>query len=431
MALPNPVILVPGITATYLKDHYAVSPDTVWAVLPHSKKFERVALHPDNLRYEAREPSRVLPDQLYEIAYRELIEELRHNLTPHEEKPVPVYPFGYDWRQPLEDTELQLIAFVNEVIERTRLTRHYNADGYGCDKPGKVNLIGHSMGGLIIAGALQRLGKDAPVDKVATLATPYQGSFEAVIKMITGTANLGTTAPSSREREAARLTPALYYLLPTIRQGITLDGENLPDLYDPAVWQPNVVQTIATYIASKGLPAESPEERAREVFRSLLDKARAHRDRLNSLRLEDIGLLCEDWLCVAGVNATTRVRLQIASEGPAFKLSGEDRADDWESKGQGSFTGDGTVPIESAVPPFLSRSNMVCVRPDDFAYWEISDNVALRVGGFHGILPNMNMLHRLIVRHFTGAKDTMENTWGWRAPGVGDWRPPLELREKG
>ena len=428
MPLPNPVIVVPGITATYLKDHYTVSPDTVWAVLPHTKNYERVALHPDNPRYEAQEPARVLPDQLYEIAYRELIEELRYNLTPHEETPVPVYPFGYDWRQPLEETELQLIAFINEVIERTRLTRHYNADGY--TERGKVNLVGHSMGGVAITGALQRLGENAPVGKVVTLATPYQGSFEAVIKMITGTANLGTSAPSSREREAARLTPALYYLLPTVAQGMTLDDRHAPDLYDPALWQPSVVQTITAYVATRGLPTEEPEERAIEVFRGYLDQARAHRDRLNSFRLDNAGLEPTDWLCVAGVNATTRVRLRIGSDGPLFKLSSEDRADDWEDDPRSPWTGDGTVPIEGAVPPFLDRSNMVCVRPDDFGYWEVGDHVALRAGGFHGILPNMNMLHRLIVRHFTGAEDRKSNTWGWRTPGADDWNPPLELREK-
>lgn len=88
------------------------------------------------------------------------------------------------------------------------------------------------------------------------------------------------------------------------------------------------------------------------------------------------------------------------------------------------------MPIDGAVPSFLDRSNMVCVRPQDFGYWEIGDNAALRLGGFHGILPNMNMLHRLIVRHFTGAQDDKGNTWGWRTPGANEWNPPLELREK-
>src|SRR5262245_36553911 len=99
MALPNPDIVVPGITATYLKDEYPLPPDFVWTVM--TKAYERAALHPDNLRYEATEPARLRSDQIFEIAYRELIEELRHNLTQSPDEPVPVYPFAYDWRMPL------------------------------------------------------------------------------------------------------------------------------------------------------------------------------------------------------------------------------------------------------------------------------------------------------------------------------------------
>src|SRR5438477_9153764 len=102
--MPNPVIVVPGIIANYLRDDYPLPPETVWEVLEGSKQYERVSLHPDNRRYEAIEPARVGPGQLYEVAYRELIEELRHNLTLRPDQPVPVFPFSYDWRQPLTAT---------------------------------------------------------------------------------------------------------------------------------------------------------------------------------------------------------------------------------------------------------------------------------------------------------------------------------------
>ncbi len=78
MPSSNPVIVVPGITATYLRDQYPLPPEIVWAVI--GKDYRRVALHPDNVRLEAKEPARIVPDQLYEIAYEELIEELRYNL---------------------------------------------------------------------------------------------------------------------------------------------------------------------------------------------------------------------------------------------------------------------------------------------------------------------------------------------------------------
>ena len=148
MALTYPVVVVPGITASHLRDEYQLPPELVWGVL--ERDYARVALHPDNLRYEALEPARVTADSILEVAYEELVEELRYNLRDQEDEPVPVYPFGYDWRQPLAIVEQELAGFVDEVIARTRLIKHYDKAGYGNDP--RVNLVGHSMGGLVIAG---------------------------------------------------------------------------------------------------------------------------------------------------------------------------------------------------------------------------------------------------------------------------------------
>jgi pimeloyl-ACP methyl ester carboxylesterase len=228
-----------------------------------TKDYERVALHPNDLRYEAQEPARVRPGELYEVAYKEMVAELRHNLCQKADEPVPVYPFGYDWRMPLNMVEKSLAEFVDEVIGRTKLSRHCAAEGYA-DKP-KVNLIGHSMGGLIITGYLQSARHGAPFNKVVTLATPFQGSFEAVIKIITGTANLGTAPPSSREREAARLTPSLYQLLPSFSNGLVIENNIVPPtLFNPQAWQVSVTDTIGEFIRLHGLPTTDAEADARE-----------------------------------------------------------------------------------------------------------------------------------------------------------------------
>jgi hypothetical protein len=117
-----------------------------------------------------------------------------------------------------------------------------------------------------------------------------------------------------------------------------------------------------------------------------------------------------------------------------FELASDDRRNDWDTNNNrnNKFTGDGTVPFEGAVPKFLDKENLVCVSPDDFGYWEIQDKAVTKAAGFHGILPNMNMLHRLIVRFFKNTPDTRENTWGRPAPGVENenWKPPLELTNK-
>jgi pimeloyl-ACP methyl ester carboxylesterase len=431
MPLPDPVIVVPGITANYLQDEYPLPPELIWTVL--NLDYERAALHPDDLRYDAIEPALIRPGQLYEIAYKEMINELRHNLTPSSDLPVPVFPFAYDWRQPLEITEAQLNSFVQEVIARTSILRHYVRDGYR--NRATVNLIGHSMGGLIIAGFLEKYGAQSRVRKVATLAAPYRGSFEAVIKITTGTADLGTAPPSSREREAARLTPALYYLVPDLPDGLDVAPGLPPSLYDPGLWQPSILQTIMEYIRLHGTDPNDPTAQAKAIFQTMLRNGKSHRDRVDALKLGQAGLQWNDWLCVAGVNSVTRVRLQVIKNpdgSPDFRFHSDDRQNQWLANDPGVriFTGDGTVPFDGAVPPFLKPENLVCVTPEDYGYWEIGDKLTTAVAGFHGLMPNMDMLHRLIVRHFTGAPDEHDSTWGRRAPGVANWNPPLYLKEK-
>lgn len=434
MPLPSPVIVVPGITASYLRDDYPIPPEFVWKVI--KKDFAKIVLHPNDLRFEAAEPARVRPDQIFEIAYEELVEELRYNLTQDPDKPVPVYPFSYDWRQPLQGLEDALGDFVQEVIDRTKLMKHYHSGGYR-DRP-KVSLLGHSMGGLIITGYLAKAKSKAPVDKVVNLATPYQGSYEAVAKVATGTANLGeTSAPSSRERDAARLTPALYHLLPSFR-GSVQSETGLPNtLFDSKLWQPGVVDSIATFARRKGLPGAPPKRAAEALFRAILAEARRHDRTVKTFDPAAAGLSKRDWLAVVGVDSETRVGLKVIRRNgkPHFDLSSELRMNRWgdPDPSEQVRTGDGTVPYKGAIPPFLGAENLICVTPDDYGYWELADKAATKLAGFHGILPNMNMLHRLITRFFTGKSDRNKNTWGRAAPGVGaeDWDPPLPLRLKG
>jgi hypothetical protein len=93
------------------------------------------------------------------------------------------------------------------------------------------------------------------------------------------------------------------------------------------------------------------------------------------------------------------------------------------------------VPFDGAVPGFLGLENLVCVTPGDFGYWEVQDRVFAAVAGFYGILPNMNLGHRMIVAHFkTRPRDKADkygNVRGRPAPGVTReaWDPPLEKLE--
>ena len=150
--------------------------------------------------------------------------------------------------------------------------------------------------------------------------------------------------------------------------------------------------------------------------------------------MSDAGLQASDWLAVVGADATTRVELGVKKQrdSTTFDFASSHRRNEWDSDDpvERRKTGDGTVPFEGAMPQFLDEGNLVCVTPDDYGYWEVKDKGLSRIAGFHGTLPNMNLLHRLIVRFFKGRPDSRGNTWGRRVPGVANWKPPLPLTEK-
>ncbi len=425
---PYPVIFIPGIMGSALRDQYPVDPETVWSPFKLLiKAYNRITLHPSDTRYELIEPARVGVDQVFGIVYAELIEELRHNLSPQADEPVPVYPFAYDWRQPLENVEEALAAFIDEVVDRTKLLRHYHDAGYGEKKfPAMVNLVAHSMGGLVVAGYLQKNGEDK-VYKVATIASPLRGSLEAVSKTATGVGALGTSPGSSREREAARVTPALYYLLPSFKGAVKADDGLSNDLFLPESWQPGIVQTLASFVRMYGLEPSDSDGQALQLLKSMLDAAWRHRCRIEKLTLEDSKM----WLSIVGVGENARVQMRITKDDdgkPRFQLADDHVRNDWGDADpmKRIYTGDNTVPYLGARTKFIPTEQVVCVTPKDFGFWEFKDRL-LEKTGFHSSLPNMNLVQRLVTCHF---KDGIYgDVWGRPAPdlreGV-DWDPPIK-----
>lgn len=429
--LPAPVIFLPGIMGSTLRDEYQVSPDTVWSVGKAAfKSYDRITLHPDDLRFEVKEPARVVRDHVFSLFYGEIIEELRFNLTPQPGADVPVYPFAYDWRQPLELTQTALTAFVEEVVARTCLLRHYFEDGYRVET-GKVNLVGHSMGGLVIAGYIRRHGLSR-VDKVVTLASPFRGSIESIAKTTVGGGGFSSSSASSREREAARVTPALYHLLPSYERAV------LPvkrDVYLPENWQRSIIGTLAQFIErhSVEMVETDPVRRAAEatglaelLLAGILDQSWEHRSGLESLKLDDP----KRWLAIVGVGAETRLDVKITQDpvkGPFFELPEPTNA--WSAKRPSARTGDNTVPYYGAECAFVPPEQLVCLAPEDFGFWELGDKL-LNELGFHGALPSMNVAIRLTVSHLLGRR--FGEVWGRCSPEIkiADWDPPIADLER-
>jgi pimeloyl-ACP methyl ester carboxylesterase len=393
-----------------------------------NKESERVALHPDDLRYDAIEPAQILAGQVFPI-YDDLIKALRHELSAQADQPTPVYAFPYDWRMDIRQTALRLKAFADEVIARTRLLKHY-ADGRDL----QVDLVGHSMGGLVICEYLAQFGRKANTGKVVTIGTPYLGSIESIVKIATGMSLLTGTEPKERERETARVTPSLYQLFPSYR-GATVDpaGHNV-DIYDPSNMQTSVLESLTEFVRLYSVSTRASErrERAREILGNMLAQGRRHRETVTGFTTTRSSVARANWLAIAGVGQRTRIQITVDRDrrGPRFAIDDNQFVNELGSENpDSSRTGDGMVPVAAAVPPFLPATKLVCVTEHDLAFLELRDRLLAEVGGMHALLPRINLVQRLVAKHLLPAY--RGDVWGRRLPGAGSWDPPIAgLAEK-
>jgi len=60
----------------------------------------------------------------------------------------------------------------------------------------------------------------------------------------------------------------------------------------------------------------------------------------------------------------------------------------------------------------------------DLGRLELRDRLLVELGGFHGLLPRVNVIQRLVTRHLK--PDYRGTVWGRRLPGVRQWKPPIE-----
>jgi len=424
-----PVIVVHAITGSALVDEYPLPAEVVWDLslrLTHpvpTRDFLRIAPHPDDTRFEAVEPARIQSSQILNIIYGDLVEALRYDLSERQE-PTPVFPFHYDWRQDNTLTAKQLGDFIREVIERTNLLKHY---GRSC---GCVDLVGHSMGGLVIAACLG-LGHHLEngkrlVRRVVTLATPFRGSVDALEKVSTGESTL-VGLGSNRERETARITPAIYQLLPSYEQGFVRDAKPI-NIYDAGNWQSTIIDSLREFIRAystepdlAGLSNEALLGQGRGLLQNLLTMGQALHDLVEALNPEEA--LLDSWRLLVGIDSSTLY--QATTEGPDNRFRFERIEGDFDpdklSDSQREKLGDETVPLRGAIPSWAEPAKVICVRGDDFSALEIRDRFIREAVGLHASLPLMNLVQRWVISFLRGTKTG--DLWGRPLPGVTRWDP--------
>jgi pimeloyl-ACP methyl ester carboxylesterase len=346
---------------------------------------------------------------------------------------VPVFPFAYDWRADNRVVADRLCDFVREVIDRTNLLK-----SYAKEKATTVDVVGHSMGGLIIASALAKGCKGAHgnplVRRVVTIGTPFQGAVDAVIKLATGEGSM-VGSPQHSERLAARMTPAIYHLLPYFEGALA--GHSGKAIFNDSNWQESIVESIADFIRThstdpRNSTAEQRMESARRYLRERLADGRSF---LRSVNLKDPRTALAEpgqWLLIVGLDERTAHRVRLANDGRfAFDVEpreyrGEDGVPAEIDARRGNL-GDGTVPLRGAVPEWADPSSVVGVAERDFGgFLGVGENLPFRKGmTLHAALPLMNLVQRWTISFLRGER--WGDLWGRPLPGapIQDWQSPV------
>src|SRR5579864_3306800 len=249
-----PVILIPGVLGSRLFDknkRTEIWPGSTLHLLAGSKRdlklpFDEQTLQPVD---DGLEPGGLFEGVLNADFYGAILRTLRQSGgfvpgklgEPADPKVRRYYVFAYDWRQDNVTTAKRLDALIEQI------RRDYD------DPTLKVNVIAHSMGGLITryylrygtVDALEGEG-DFPInmsgaEKVGTavlLGTPNLGSVSSLQSML-----LGHRVGLRRiEPEVLATMPSAYELLPHPLTDWSVDpgGKDLDldlDLYDVSTWK--------------------------------------------------------------------------------------------------------------------------------------------------------------------------------------------------
>ena len=151
---------------------------------------------------------------------------------------APFFPFAYDWRLSCVENAGRLAAFIRSIAER-------------CHDPSiKVDIVAHSMGGLIARYYLLYDGKDvlgeetpiptdagaAHVRRLIMLGTPNMGAVSSLLALIDGSRVGWARIPP----DLIATMPSMIQLMPSPSEPVlfTAAGEPVPlDIYDVKTWE--------------------------------------------------------------------------------------------------------------------------------------------------------------------------------------------------
>lgn len=156
------------------------------------------------------------------------------------------FQFDYDWRRDISENAARLDQLIRDASEAAGAAR-------GTGEPVKVDVVAHSMGGMVLLYYLrygtQALPEDGSlpahtwagaehVNKAIIVGTPSAGSVLSLKQLIEGV-TYSALAPKYRPAVLGTM-PAIYQLMPRERHNRVVDaatGEPISGLYDAKTWE--------------------------------------------------------------------------------------------------------------------------------------------------------------------------------------------------
>jgi pimeloyl-ACP methyl ester carboxylesterase/protocatechuate 3,4-dioxygenase beta subunit len=256
----RPLIFVPGIMGSYLDRKDPSGQCNIWPGIPGASCGGFVNKNPD-LGLSSRNANPIVATDAFRQVliwpiYKPLLDQLARSRrsggggyqesdwpttlppvercrsqypTAPQRAVVTLFVFAYDWRQDIGDSAKQLAALVDCVQQ---------AHG------GKVDILTHSMGGLVARRYIVDRKEQSNVNKLITIAAPWLGAprmlpvvttgwYEPSVNALLSPADLKAIAPTMPG--VWQLAPSPYYFdlvpedrRPLLERGRDLDGDWLP-----------------------------------------------------------------------------------------------------------------------------------------------------------------------------------------------------------
>lgn len=212
----NPVILIPGITATYLNRNYGdkseIWPDLGKLLLsPDDSFLNDLILNKDGT--ESIEYPLIVGDIIRKMVTVDVFDGLINKFINDgyvEGKDLFVFP--YDWRVSTGEISIKLKDKIEEAISKS------SSD--------KVDIVAHSMGGLVAKKYIKDYGEEK-IDQLIFLGTPQLGSPKAFKALMFGDPmgyqKLFLGLSKLRTKIISQNMPSVYELLPSSKY-IDLNG---------------------------------------------------------------------------------------------------------------------------------------------------------------------------------------------------------------